>query len=284
MGSKPSCRLSSARSLVNIMNELFSVALLAALGLVLGNTFRGLGPDQRMEVRFAALQQAEGLHNIRCNCFIFAIAGAIRGDWPVAAGATTAFAASFVLQRRATAVQGGTCQTELGFYLAFSFVLPVRLAALSLSAGSNASVWAIVGLLGLVGINLLPSEENEVVKKMQKVSAPGHNLLCVCVLVVCGPVVGAVDFNVAHLAAGIAMVSLALARGLNCDVARAQLAFFLHWPLPLLGGRLPVALLILAGELTPKAATIMAAAGCVWLWALHVHRPRLARRVRQLEG
>lgn len=267
------------------MTELFGIVCLLFFAGVLAASYRELSSEERLEARISAALQAEGLHNLRVNLFIFLIAALVRSNWAAAGGCALAFGATFLWLPQATQVQGGTAQSEWGFYLAFALVVPPRLAAISLSSGTaNELLVQIAATCIAIAILLsfIPAR-GAILQKMRSVLAPWHNAVCVCFLVVVTPIVGQTTLSGMHLFAGCMLLSIAGIRASNAIVAKRQLAFFLHWPLPLAGGRLPVAILVLGGTFSLKAAVILGVSLLTWSWVMGFHKSQLlAQRSRMI--
>jgi hypothetical protein len=265
------------------MNELFAIISLAVFGGILVSDYLDMSPANRLRVRYSALGQAEGLHNLRCNCFIFSVAALTRGNWIVSAGAALCFALTFLWAPQPTKVQGGTAATETGFYASFALVLPPRLAAITFSQGALPAFlgWlAAACVAGAIVLLALPNRRNSAfISKMKSVLAPGHNAACVLFLVLITPVVGAATFGWPHLASALVLIAISLIRGKNSEVRFSQLAFFMHWPLPLLGGRLPAAIFLLGGSPTIKTLIIFAASAAVWSWAIGFNKPSVKEKL-----
>jgi hypothetical protein len=260
------------------MSEIFGLVFVVLFAGVLFVSYRGLSSEEKLEVRISALVQVEGLHNFRVNLFIFLAAALIRSNWMVACAATIGFIATFLWLPQATQVQGGTAQTEGGFYLAFALVVPPRLAAISLSSGTGSNeslVQLAVGCVVMAVVVLCTPTRGPVHRKMKGVLAPWHNVVCAAFLVVVTPIFGDATFSGMHLFAGCILLSVAMLRACNSQVSKHQLAFFLHWPLPLAGGRLPVALLVLGGAFSLKAAVILAVALLSWSYVIGFEKNRL---------
>jgi hypothetical protein len=263
------------------MNELYGLAWLGAFWCLLAATFLSLQPPARFATRLSAIRQAEVLHNVRVNGFIFLVAAMLRGLWPVAAGSMVFFIVTFLFYPQATKVQAGGARpsmtTELGFYLAFVLVLPPRLAAIAYSNGTLSSTLAVSAAISVVLALLVLALrfDQPIVQKMQAVLMPGHNILCIVFLVVVTPVIGQAPFTAVHHMAGCILLALAGVRALSLRIRQHQLAFFMHWPLPLAGGRLPVALVVLGGSFSAKALAILAVSLLVWGWAVGIHGARM---------
>jgi hypothetical protein len=263
------------------MNELIGLAWMGAFALVLAWSYVNLNADNRFAVRLSAVRQAELLHNVRVNAFIFCIAGLFRGLLPIAAGAGAAWLLTFLFFPQATkvqAVQGRpSVWSEAGFYLAFVLVLPVRLAAISFSNGAVSMqlvVSAAICLVLAAVVLLLPSTL-PLVLKMKGVLMPSHNVMCIAFLIVVTPVIGNAPFTEVHHLAGLVLLLVCVLRARTAPQRLHQLAFFLHWLLPLAGGRLPIALVLLGGVFSLKSAVILAVSVLVWGWAVGLHATRL---------
>jgi hypothetical protein len=262
----------------SFMNELYGLIVLFLFAGVLFSSYQGLTLKEKLNVRMSAVKQAEGLHNLRVNLFIFCIAALVRSNWMVAAACVIGFTATFLWLPQATQVQGGTAETEWGFYLAFILVVPPRLAAISLSSGTGSNEFLVQIAVGCLVAALLvhcaPSR-HAIVYKMRSVLAPWHNVACIAFLVVVTPIVGAATFGPAHVCAGAILLTVTLLRACKHSVCKQQLAFFMHWLLPLAGGRLPVALLVLGGSFSLKAGVILAISLLAWSWCIGTHRAQL---------
>jgi hypothetical protein len=271
----------------SIMNELYGLVVLLFFSGVLFASYQGLTLREKLNVRLSAIRQAEGLHNLRVNLFIFTVAALVRGNWMVAAGALIGFTATFLWLPQATQVQGGTSETEWGFYLAFILVVPPRLAAISLSSGTGSNELLVQIAVGCLLVALLvqcvPSR-HAVVYKMRSVLAPWHNVACIAFLVVVTPIFGAATFGPAHVCAGAILLTVTLLRACKHSVCKQQLAFFMHWLLPLAGGRLPVALLVLGGSFSLKAGVILAISLLVWSWCIGTHKAQLHAEIFNLDA
>jgi hypothetical protein len=264
------------------MNEFLGLTALVPFVLVLAVSYFSLNPEKQLAVRVSAIRQAEGVHNVRVNAFIFMIAALVRGLHAVALASGVAFIATFLFCPRASKVQGGTFNTELGFYLAFVLVLPPRLAALAFSSGSLSQTLALLAAacVASAAVVLVAPGQSEVLGKMRSVLAPLHNVVCICFLVVVTPIVGSSPFAVPHAVAAALLMMVAWFRARGSTLRQSQLAFFMHWPLPLTGGRLPLALVLLGGAFTAKAAVILATSCLIWGWVLGFHAPALEARSR----
>jgi hypothetical protein len=264
----------------------FSLMLLTGFAAVLFFSYKELNLEDKIEVRLSAIGQAEGLHNLRVNCFIFLIAAVVRSNWEVAIASVIAFWATYLWVPKPTIVQGGTKESELGFYLAFALVVPLRLLALVTSAGDTNEPLTQVSLTCMVVavVVLCLPIRGVVHRKMKGVLAPWHNICCAAFLILVTPVVGEAAFGFMHLLAGLILLSVSMFRGCNSSVGKAQLAFFLHWPLPLFGGRLPVALFVLGGSFSLKAGVILAVSVLAWSSVIGFHKSRLLALLEEVNS